>query len=202
MAITISLGFDETERPLAVRLFWQAFSAKLERVLGPDDKALRFLEPVLYPQFAITARDEAGTLVGLAGFKTDQGGLVGGALRDLAEVYGWFGALWRGTLLSVFERDLEPGVFQMDGLCVDASSRGMGVGTALLDAVMHEAAARGLEAVQLDVIDSNPRARALYERLGFQAISNERIGPLRHVFGFSGATRMRLPVSRTRRQPG
>ncbi|AVO38387.1 GNAT family N-acetyltransferase [Pukyongiella litopenaei] len=202
MAVTISVGFDEAERPVATRLFWQAFSAKLGRVLGPEDRALRFLEPVLYPQFAITARDAAGTLVGLAGFKTDRGGLVGGTLRDLAAVYGWFGALWRGALLSVFERDLEPGVFQMDGLCVDATSRGMGVGTALLDAVMREAAARGLEAVQLDVIDSNPRARALYERFGFQAVGSERIGPLRHVFGFSGATRMRLPVSRTPRPPG
>jgi len=43
----------------------------------------------------------------------------------------------------------------------------MGVGSALLDAVAREAQARGLKEVRLDVIDSNPRAKALYTRKGF-----------------------------------
>jgi RimJ/RimL family protein N-acetyltransferase len=45
------------------------------------------------------------------------------------------------------------------------------------------------------VIDTNARARALYERLGFAAAGEAQIGPLRHIFGFRSATMMVRPVA-------
>ena len=53
----------------------------------------------------------------------------------------------------------------------------------------------GLSRVRLDVIDTNPRARALYERNGFQAIETDEFGPFEHLFGFSSATRMEKQLS-------
>ena len=64
------------------------------------------------------ARDAQGELSGVLGFKTQDGGLVGGEMRDLARVYGWFGALWRGPVLSLLERELQPEVVQLDGIFV------------------------------------------------------------------------------------
>lgn len=190
MTVTVSRGFSPAERPLAASLFWQAFSAKLNRVMGPDEKGIAFFARALNPDFALVARDADGRMLGLAGFKTREGGLAGGSMSDLAGVYGWFGALWRALVLSVMERDLQPGVFQMDGIFVAAEARGQGVGTALLAAIKDEARRSGATQVHLDVIDSNPRARALYEREGFRAIGQEQTGPFRHVFGFSSATKM------------
>ncbi|MFT7594652.1 MAG: ribosomal protein S18 acetylase RimI-like enzyme [Paracoccaceae bacterium] len=191
---TITPGFHEAERAQVAGLFWQAFGPKLGKVMRPEARALAFFETALNPEFALVARDAQGRLLGLAGFKTDQGGMAGGSLAQLAQVYGWVGAMWRGMVLSVLERKVQAGVFQMDGIFVDAAARGMGVGTALLQAVADAAAARGLEQVQLDVIDTNPRARALYERVGFRATSTEQTGPFKWVFGFDSATRMVLPV--------
>ncbi|MBT3141461.1 N-acetyltransferase [Phaeobacter gallaeciensis] len=190
MGITISLGFSEAEKSHVAQLFWQAFSVKLGRIMGPDARAVQFFNGCLNPNFALVARDEQGQLLGVAGFRTDAGGLVDGSLQDMARVYGWVGGIWRGLLLSLLERKVQPDVFQMDGLFVDASARGLGVGTALLEAVFQEAHQRQLDCVQLDVIDINPRARALYERVGFVPISEEETGPLVHIFGFSKATRM------------
>lgn len=195
MTLRIIRGFDESERPEAARLFWQAFAAKLGRVLGPEDRALRFLHPALDPRFALGARDGKGQMLGLAGFKTAEGGLVDAGMGDLARVYGWVGALWRGPLLELLERPLQPGVFQMDGIFVDERARGQGVGSALLAAIRAEAERSGAGEVQLDVIDSNPRAKALYERVGFVATGTEHTGPLAWVFGFRSATRMRLPLT-------
>lgn len=192
--LSITPGFDPDERAQVSRLYWQAFGAKLGRVLGPDARAWAFFEAVLNPDFALVARGQDGVLLGLAGFKTAQGGLVEGTYAQMAQVYGWFGAAWRALLLRVLERDLQPGIFQMDGIFVDHAARGMGVGTGLLRAVADEAARRGLGQVQLDVIDTNPRARALYEKSGFKAIGTEHTGPFRHVFGFGSATRMALDV--------
>ena len=190
MEFTISRGFSDAERPRIAALYWEAFSAKLSCVMGPQDKALYFLERQVDPDYALVARDAGGAVQGLAGFKTAQGALVGGAMSDLVATYGWLSALWRAPLLSLVERDLSDGVLLMDGICVGVDARGCGLGTALLQAIKDEARARGKTAVRLDVIDTNPRARALYEREGFDAIGTETLGPLRPVFGFRSSTRM------------
>lgn len=182
-------GFTEAQRPEVARLFWAAFSGKLATLLGPAQKGERFICNVLEPGFAISAVDD-DRLLGVAGFKTAQGGLVGGTLRDLARVYGWAGGLWRGVLLEQLERDLEPGQLLMDGIFVEERARGQGVGTALLGAVLAQARELGCREVRLDVIDTNPRARALYEREGFEARGTQPTGPLRYVFGFREATMM------------
>jgi ribosomal protein S18 acetylase RimI-like enzyme len=192
------LGFDREERPQVAALYWQAFGAKLGRVMGPDARACAFFETVLNPEFSLVARGPGGVLLGLVGFKTSQGGLVDATYAQMAQSYGWIGASWRALLLSVLERDLQPSVFQMDGIFVDKAARGMGVGTALLRAVAEEATRRGLETVQLDVIDTNPRAKALYEKVGFRAGKTEHTGPFRWVFGFASATRMMLDVGAKR----
>ena len=192
--ISIHHGFHDTERAQAAALFWQAFAAKLGKVMGPPDRALGFFEKTLNPQFALCARDETGALLGMAGFQTKQGGLVHAGLTDVMRDYGPVGGLWRGLVLSVLERKTQPGVFQMDGIFVEASARGQGVGTALLHAILAEAGERNMAQVQLDVIDTNPRARALYERVGFHPVSEESTGIFRHVFGFSKATRMTCPL--------
>ncbi len=183
-------GFPETQRARAAELYWSAFSGKLGRLMGPDEAGLAFLRRVLTPDFSICAFDQTGALVGLAGLKTGAGALVGGGLRDLAAVYGWPGALWRAPLLAVLERDLAPGVLLMDGIMVADSARGQGIGTRLLDAVKARAAELGCSELRLDVIDTNPRARALYEREGFTARGTTQLGPFRRLFGFQSATTM------------
>ncbi|NAZ37249.1 N-acetyltransferase [Rubellimicrobium sp. CFH 75288] len=191
----IALGFTDAERPEIAALYWEAFGTKLGRALGPRDRALRFVESVLSPRHALCARDAAGRLLGVAGFKTHDGALVGGGLSEMAAVYGWPGALWRMGLLALLARDTENARFLMDGLFVAPHARGQGVGTALLAAVAEEARARGFREVRLDVVEENPRARALYERLGYRAVARRSTGLLRHVFGFSAATTMVLRLS-------
>ncbi|WP_299499717.1 GNAT family N-acetyltransferase [uncultured Roseobacter sp.] len=190
MEYAISRGFAPHERSTVATLYWQAFGFKLGRVLGPDVRAKRFLCRVLDPDFALVARDEAGSILGVAGFKTQQGALVGGTYEDMRAIYGAWGGLWRGTVLSILERDLDPGILLMDGICVAENARGLGLGTALLEAIKTEACALGKSGVRLDVIDSNPRARALYIKRGFEPQKTETTGPFRYLFRFDAATQM------------
>ncbi len=188
--MNIDLGFSAEEKPRIAALYWDAFGAKLGRVMHPVPKAMGFIENVLDPTHALCARDPDGTLLGVAGFKTYEGALVGGTFRDLSHAYGVSGAIWRAMLLQLLERDTENERFLMDGIFVDPAARGRGVGTALLDAVCREASRRGYKEVRLDVIDTNPRARALYARSGFVATETHQLGVLRHLFGFRAATTM------------
>lgn len=194
MKVSVRQGFLPEDRANVAALFWQAFKGKLNVLLGPDRRAIAFIENVLNPAFALSAYDGSGELLGVAGFKTDAGALVGGTYSDLSNHYGHFGAAWRGVLLELLERPVEPGELCMDGIFVSPHARGRGVGTALLSAICDEARERGLDTVRLDVIDTNPRAKALYERFGFMPHETSHTGILRPVFGFSSSVRMSLTL--------
>ncbi|MGI9507732.1 MAG: GNAT family N-acetyltransferase [Geminicoccaceae bacterium] len=187
---SISGGFQPGQRSRAIGLFWEAFKSKLELLMKPDEKALSFFDLVADPTYAISACLADGTLVGIAGFKTRDGAFIGGGLKELCTVYGWVGGYWRGVALSVLDRPVEPGTFLMDGIFVSDDMRGRGVGSALLAAIKKKARADGYSKIRLDVIDTNPRARALYERQGFIATCTSDLGPLRHLFRFQQATTM------------
>jgi ribosomal protein S18 acetylase RimI-like enzyme len=187
---TIRMGLPPGTRPQALRLYWTAFGPKLGRVLGPEARALAFLDRAMRGDHCLAAVAADGRLLGLAGFRTDRGTFAGGAPDDLRAVYGWAGGLWRARVLGMLGDADEARQFLLDGLCVAPEARGQGVGRALIGAICAEAARRGHDAVRLDVVDTNPRARALYERLGFRAVRTARIGLLRHVFRFSATTTM------------
>ncbi|KQB96761.1 molybdopterin-guanine dinucleotide biosynthesis protein MobC [Loktanella sp. 1ANDIMAR09] len=186
----ITVGIPEKDREEAAILYWDAFGEKLGFTMGPKYQALMFVRSVLRPDHGICAHDDNGRLLGIAGFKTAQGALVGGDFSDLRKVYGWVSAAIRCSLLSLLERDTENERFLMDGLFVAPEARGKGVGTALLDAIVDEARRRGFDQVRLDVVDTNPRAKALYRYVGFKEVKTSRIGLLKHVFGFSASTTM------------
>lgn len=187
--IRYAFGLPEAMRRDAAVLYWQAFGGKLGRVLGPERLALAFVARVMRADHCIVAIGPEG-LVGLAGFKTAEGSFAGGSPADLRAVYGFWGGLWRSGIMQLLGGDADPACFLLDGLCVRPDLRGRGIGTALLAAICDEGRARGYAAVRLDVVDTNDRARALYERRGFVRERSTPIGPLRHVFGFREAHTM------------
>lgn len=192
--ITISLGLPHELRAQAAAIYWQAFGGKLGQVMGPDARAQAFLIRVMRSDHVLVARDETGALLGLAGFKTPQGSFAGGSWADMRAIYGLTGLLWRAPLLALLSREVDNDRFLLDGICVAPAARGLGVGSALMAAIEDEARARGYAYVRLDVIESNWRARALYERLGYMGIKTVPLGLLRHAFGFDAAVTMVKPV--------
>ena len=186
---TIVRGLPSGSEAQAAALYWQAFGDKLGKLLGPEERARTFFTATINPSAVLSAIDNDSNLLGIAAVKTGDKGFSDAGLTDLWRHYG-FGTLWRVIPLALLERSAPKGVLQMDGICVSADARGKGVGTALLNAVFDTGREAGFRAVRLDVIDRNARAKALYQRMGFVAISEESTGPLRPLLGFSTATRM------------
>ena len=63
------------------------------------------------------------------------------------------------------------GTVWLEAAAVARPMQGQGIGTRLVGAAEALAAERGYAAVELGVEDSNPRARRLYERLGYQSVA-------------------------------
>lgn len=74
--------------------------------------------------------------------------------------------------------DGEPGAWRIRGMAAAPEARGRGAGSAVLDALLAHARARGASRVWANV---RIPARTLYERAGLRAISDEfeepKIGP-------------------------
>jgi ribosomal protein S18 acetylase RimI-like enzyme len=194
MGVTVFRGLHAELRPQAARLYWEAFGGKLGRVLGPDDRALRFFQRVIRGDLCFSAVGDGGELVGIAGYKTQSGSFAGGTWDDLTKVYGRWGGRWRGGVLWTLGREVDNDRFLIDGICVARAHRSKGVGSRLLEALYQEAAERGYGSVRLDVVQENFRARALYERQGFRPTKTEELGVLRFLFGFASSTTMVRPL--------
>jgi ribosomal protein S18 acetylase RimI-like enzyme len=89
-------------------------------------------------------------------------------------------------LVAVDENDAPVGKLHLDfeGRAAERSAiliaagvtdelRGRGIGTALMHAAEELVCSRGFRAIVLGVEDSNPHARRLYERLGYEAVSTD-----------------------------
>ncbi|MFD9029719.1 GNAT family N-acetyltransferase [Streptomyces sp. NPDC059567] len=177
-----------------VEIYWEAFGRKLGPALDPPAKAKSFLSAHLHRDRGITALVD-GRVVGVAGYKLGGRGLTGGGARDVLSAYGHLAGLPRLALLALLDRTPAKGELLMDGIAVDPGQRGTGIGSLLLREIAAVAAANGCRRIRLDVIDVNPRARALYERHGFKAVHTERTPYLRRLLGFGAVTTMHRPVT-------
>ncbi|WP_051241998.1 GNAT family N-acetyltransferase [Stappia stellulata] len=173
----------------ATVVYAQALFQKLRPFFGTPHLAAEFLAPHLCHDRAVTAV-EGNRLLGIAGFKMDGTGLFEPGWADFRKRFGRAGGAIRVAGLSFLDKTEEPDTLAMDGIAVTAAARGRGAGTALLAGIVDIARANGRETVRLDVIDTNPRARALYERNGFVPTKVTQIGVLSTLFGFSAATTM------------
>ncbi|MFV0252170.1 MAG: GNAT family N-acetyltransferase, partial [Beutenbergiaceae bacterium] len=191
--LLIEPGFTATERDRAGQLYWTAFGTKLRRAFRDEASGLAAVTAALHPERVLVARND-DEIVGVCGFYQDGRGAVDLTWRQLRAQVGSVGALRALLVLTPLARPLQPGVLIMDGICVAQEHRGRGVGSALLAAVLDIARSRGDHAVQLSVIDSNPRAEALYRRTGFEVASEGSLGPLRTLYGFERYRTMQLRV--------
>ncbi|MFD7202937.1 GNAT family N-acetyltransferase [Streptomyces sp. NPDC059893] len=68
---------------------------------------------------------------------------------------------------------VKQGVGTLWQLAVHPALQSCGIGTFLVEAAEHRIKSRGLRQAELGVEESNPRARALYERLGYVAYDRQ-----------------------------
>ncbi|MEV0900691.1 GNAT family N-acetyltransferase [Actinoplanes sp. NPDC049802] len=179
----ISLGFTPDERTRVGGLYWEAFGAKLSCAFRDDGTGRAAVTAALSADRFLVARD-GGDVLGVCGFRAAGTAAADWSWRAARSRLGWVAAVRATVVLAPLAGGDVPGVLVLDGLCVAAGRRGAGIGSALLTAALDLAAARGDRAVQLSVVDTNPRAEALYRRRGFVIVGQGEMGPLADVYGF------------------
>jgi GNAT superfamily N-acetyltransferase len=111
------------------------------------------------------------------------------------EEFGWVGGFLRWLWYSCINlQDRRQGELRVQAIAVDESMRGKGAGTMLLNAAFDYARKIGYKAIRLEVVDTNPAAKKLYERLGFVTLKTSWFGPITSSAGFTAANYMRREV--------
>jgi ribosomal protein S18 acetylase RimI-like enzyme len=189
MTIEILDHLPEAHVQAAVDLYYTSLQAKLAPVFGPAKIALAVLSQSLHRSRCLVALDRS-QVVGILGIHDARVGFLEPSYQTMIKHYGTFLGMTRLLMLMLLDHKLPPGDLYLDGIAVISSRRGQGIGTALIAAFEQHARDNGFETVSLEVIDANPRAQKLYERLGFQQVATHFMGPFSRLFGFHTTRRM------------
>ena len=192
--IKYQIGIPEAFRSTATDLYDEAFGKKLSLAIAKTKERKALFIKGFNLKYAIGAFCE-DNLVGIAGFHADQMSLSGGiTYRDLIFELGFLKGHRAALVFSLYERKPRPGELVMDGIAVRSNVRGMGVGMNLLEQIRQYAHNHDFDCIRLDVIDTNPGAKRLYERFGFKAVRTETFPLLKRFLGFGGVTTMEFCI--------
>jgi len=190
---TIQVGLPEHLRHEAAKIYFDAFRRKLNPILKSPETAVAVLQHDLDEQQAIVALHQ-DRLVGLVGIQHNNRHFIEIRQDTLIREFGWFSGRVRHALRLLLSRPYQTGELLMDGIAVTSEMRGYGIGTRLLNAAIEFAQKNAYQTIRLDVVDTNPDARRLYERMGFVATKTEYYGLLTRWMGFTGSTTMRFDL--------
>ncbi|WP_070964109.1 GNAT family N-acetyltransferase [Vibrio sonorensis] len=90
----------------------------------------------------------------------------------------------------VLDRPIKNDELVLDGIAVSAAQRSRGLGSQLLNHVKEFVIENRYQSVRLDVVNTNPKAKALYLRHGFKVTSEDHWPSIYRSFGFSSVATM------------
>ena len=178
-------------RASAITLYFNALREKLEPILGSDDRVKEALGSQLASNKCITAICDQ-ELAGILGIQDESGGFINPTLKSMIKLYGIFGGLLRMSSLAMLHHRTAADELYVDGVAVADQMRGRGIGSQLFERLERIASQKSVRKISLEVIDTNQRARVLYERIGFAAKTQRTTWPLNLFinFPFKSATLM------------
>lgn len=199
MAIKTHVGIQPEHHEEAARLYALAFERKFRKILGTPEVVVQLMKHDLNPDFAISATNDANELVGISGFQIGNQSLTSIKFKSFTNQYGFLKGTFKYLLLGVlFSRSPDkPNQLLMDGIAVKEGQRGKGIGKLLFEELQRFAEQGGFTTLKLDVIDENPDAKRLYEKIGFVATKYQSLPTfIQDLIGVSGVTTMEKELGR------
>ena len=162
-------GVDREYVDDALRITYDAFDKKFRIGFRGADDFVRLFRDSVDPENCLFAIVD-GELSGVLAFQMTGHEFYQLNLRTAFENFSPFraGLVIFNLILLAFEDAVGADEFHIDLVAVGPSSRGMGIGTALMLKAEEKAESTGKHAMSLGVIAENEGAIRLYERLGYR----------------------------------
>jgi GNAT superfamily N-acetyltransferase len=183
-SVNISIGLPPASTEKIAGMYFDIFARKLGVVLGRRTAVAMIANHINADRIIVAIDGEE--IVGIAGLKYNGNGFFAPDRRGFLKHYGPLVGRIRTGLWASVQTNPRAHQLLLDGLGVQAELRSRGIGTALLEAVNRRARELDKTEVILEVVNTNPRAKALYERFGYQTVLTTHRWSFR-LAGFSSA---------------
>jgi ribosomal protein S18 acetylase RimI-like enzyme len=179
----IQQGLPEKHIDAAVEMLLEAFADEFMPILRDEEKARLLLKRVIKRDYMLYAEEE-GELLGILGLQCAEGTFLEASLREFFNIFGLFKGLVKAIGFSFLHHSLKEGELYVEFIAVSPTARGKGIGSKLLDAFEEHGRIGEYKMLRLEVVGSNTRAKALYERVGYEVIKSYSIWPVNKLFGW------------------
>lgn len=177
-------GLSNDFRKDAIDIVLGSLGDKIIPAMGGRRKAEILFEQTMDPSCALVAV-ESGRLTGLIAVKSSEIAFVDAGLWDFVRITGFFRSFWSVPILGLLEHNPGPDELYLDMIVVHPDARGKGVGRTMMAKAEEWAGRLGKTSLSLQVVDTNIRARSLYEREGFQVRKEYNLYPLGRLVGWT-----------------
>jgi ribosomal protein S18 acetylase RimI-like enzyme len=188
-SLTITNILTPRQKKETARLFFKAFPKKFNTlwVFPKDEKrAVKVLSRSIRYKSGFYALS-GDRVLGFIGLEKGTGYYAPISFQSLRSAFSVFSSLWRYVAYLFFRLlhgETDSDVIHIDPLVVSEQARGLGIGSSLLNKTFKYAKYLGKKKVILEVVDTNPLAKKLYERQGFRVVKEEDLSLFTKRAGF------------------
>jgi GNAT superfamily N-acetyltransferase len=188
MEITITFGIPENQEERAANILYEAFEDKFQKIFGPKERTLSVFNHFCNERTLVALHKN--TIVGV-------GGLIYGG-KEYIDISFWQllrhlkSGIFRFMFFGwVFVNRVEKNEIFIDVLAVTQEMRSKGIGSKIVNFVIDYACSQEYQQVRLFVIEPNERARAFYQKMGFEEKKiHTLLFPWNKTLGFNKAFEM------------
>ena len=201
MSLQIRLGVPKNQRRRVAQIFYETFQDKLKRIFGNKQKFESLIASSLRDDRILVAIiDEV--VVGFAGLHYHKKTYSDPSFSQIVKIFGL--TTIRALLFLIVSSFNKPKPHQLhlDTLAVSTEEQGKGIGTRLLQSTIDLARTQNISQIKLEVIQTNQKAKKLYEKIGFKTAKVTNIPyPFSYLIGFRSFDEMHYNLQKTYEYP-
>ena len=190
MSIQIQFGVPKNQRSKIAKIYYEAFQDKLSRIFSNKQKVETLISTSLRDERILVAYKD-GVVVGFAGLQYQGKKFMDPSLTQAVRIYGL--ETIRVLLFfafSIFTKP-KPNQLYLEILAVSKDQQNKGIGTKLIQSTINHARSKKIPQIKLEVVNTNPKAKKLYQRIGFGKVKDHKIPyPFSALIGFNIITEM------------
>lgn len=187
-------------------ILYDSFAQKINYlwiITKDKEKAVRIIKKHMNLDLCFIKWQE-GKVAGVASIETkESGNFIDIPLKTFIKEFSFFAGIFRYLAYQIYKDKqvkMNSKRIHLDLVAVNQEMRGQGIGSSLLQAAYQLGKRLGKTEIVLEVVDSNPRAKKLYEKQGFVEENFEDFSGFLGLFtkkaGFQGVSTMVFDLNR------
>ena len=174
-------------------IVYEAFGRKINCIIRPKNKAILILERSINPELGFFAISK-GKVIGFLGIHYLDNEFLRMNFSNIKKEFNFLKSFFIWFLFRINSPNLKKEEIRINYLAVEKSIRGNSVGTKLTKIFLDYAKKQGFKTARLEVVDTNPRAKKLYEKIGFSVKKIKKYYFLTRRAGFSEEAIMEIKL--------